>query len=79
MKFVYCVVLASLALCALQLTRAEKVVTATAENFEAVVKSSPFVVVEFYAPWCGHCKVSQRVSCFSCSRLALDRNNRRVR
>lgn len=34
----------------------EDVVTVDADNFEKVVTSHPNVVVEFYAPWCGHCK-----------------------
>jgi len=35
-----------------------EVVTLTAQNFKEVVKSNKDadVLVEFYAPWCGHCK-----------------------
>jgi protein disulfide-isomerase A1 len=34
----------------------EKVVTLTSANFEQFVKDTPLALIEFYAPWCGHCK-----------------------
>eukprot|EP00775_Hariotina_reticulata_P003132 gene3132-3410_t len=32
------------------------VVVITQKNFDDVVKKSKFALVEFYAPWCGHCQ-----------------------
>uniref|UniRef100_A0A0E0K124 protein disulfide-isomerase n=1 Tax=Oryza punctata TaxID=4537 RepID=A0A0E0K124_ORYPU len=45
--------LASAASCAH--SEAEAVLTLDAGNFTEVVGAHDFIVVEFYAPWCGHC------------------------
>ena len=39
-----------------ELQTEDNVIVITDDNYNEVMKQSDYILVEFYAPWCGHCK-----------------------
>lgn len=55
-KAVAIAVLLAFALSCAHAEESSHVLTLTEKNFQEAIENNPFMVVEFYAPWCGHCK-----------------------